>query len=253
MNRIIEDILNGHGSEINAGIKRPYRLVETVYETPTVKKMRFKSDIGEKLTFKPGQFVEIGYSSDGSKIDVQRPYSIGSAPGSDTMEFYIGMVGGKLTSILEKAKAGDIYNISMPLGKNFEYVPGYNKKSLFLAAATGIAPFMSMLKYIEKNGIDEDIVLIYSVKTDKDVICARELKRFDLNGVAKVVVTLTRQEWEGEKGRINEDKIKRYAPDIKDRTVYLCGSSQFNVSMTELLTSMGVPADRGHIKHDVWG
>ncbi len=80
------------------------------------------------MDFKPGQFVQIGYSSDGSKIDVQRPYSIGSAPRSDVMDFYIEMINGKLTSVLDKASVGEIYNLGASNGKNFEYSLSQNKK-----------------------------------------------------------------------------------------------------------------------------
>lgn len=249
-------ILDGRIRESSGAIKRPYRLVEILQETPNVKTFRFKSDFGEKLVFKPGQFVQIGYSSDGSKINVKRAYSIGSAPGSEVMEFYIEIVGGKFTSILDKSKVGDVYDISLPMGKNFEYEPGRSNKSLFLAAATGIAPFMSMLRYMEQNHIKEDVVVIYSAKTEADIIMKRELEEFERKGIARIVVTLTREDkngvWNGETGRIDVDKIKRYVPDVKERITYLCGSNQFNSSMTDILKSLGVPADRDHIKHDVW-
>ncbi len=238
-------------------IKRPYRLIDIIQETPTVKTLKFKSEFGEIMDFKPGQFVQIGYSGDGSKIDIQRPYSIGSAPGSETLEFYIEMVGGKLTSILDKAKIGEIYNISQPNGKNFEYSQGYNKKSLFIAAATGIAPFLSMLKYIERNNIHEDIILLYSARTRADIIRGQELIEFNMRGIAKVIITLTRAaedaEWKGESGRVDMDKIRKYAPDIAERVAYLCGSNKFNSDMTNLLTSLGLPNDKEHIKRDVWG
>ncbi len=238
-------------------IKRPYKLVEIIKETPNVKTLRFKSEFGEKMDFKPGQFVQIGYSSDGSKIDAQRPYSIGSAPCSDFLDFYIEMIGGKLTSVLDKANAGDIYNISVPNGKNFEYAPSQNKKSLFIAAATGIAPFISMLRYIEKNRIEEDVIVLYSVRTKADIIRASELEEFNKKGIAKIIITLTRPaespDWTGETERIDVAKIEKYVPDVKERVAYLCGSNQFNSTMTELLKSCGVPADKDHIKHDVWG
>ncbi len=253
----VENLVGDSMTKPTNAIKRPYKLIDIIQETPNVKTMRFKSEFGEKMDFKPGQFVQIGYSSDGSKIDVQRPYSIGSAPRSDVVDFYIEMINGKLTSILDKARVGEIYNVSVPNGKNFEYSPSQNKKSLFIAAATGIAPFISMLRYIEQNQIREDIVVLYTVRTKVDIIRAAELEEFNKKGIAKVVITLTRPteslNWTGETERINVGKINKYVPDVKERTVYLCGSNQFNSAMTELLKSCGVPADKDHIKHDVWG
>ncbi len=239
-----------------SAIKRPYKLIEIIQETPSVKAFKFKSEFQEKSYFKPGQFVQIGYSFDGTRIDVQRPYSIASAPGLDTLEFYIEIVDGKLTSILNKAKIGDIFNISQPNGKNFEFTPSKNKRSLFIAAATGIAPFICMLRYIEQNRISENITLLYTVRTKQDIIRATELEDFARKGIAKVVITLTREEnnpdWQGETGRIDAAKLQKYVPDITERVTYLCGSNQFNSTMTELLKSFGVPADKDHIKHDVW-
>ena len=239
-----------------SAIKRPYKLIEIIQETPSVKAFKFKSECQEKAYFKPGQFAQIGYSFNGARIDVQRPYSIASAPGQDTLEFYIEMVGGKLTSILDKAKTGEVFNISQPNGKNFEFAPSKNKKSLFIAAATGVAPFICMLRYIEQNQISEDIILLYTVRTKQDIIRATELKEFARKGIVKVMITLTRKEkdsdWLGETGRIDAAKLQKYVLDVNERVTYLCGSNQFNSAMTELLVSFGVPADKEHIKHDVW-
>ncbi len=257
MAETIETVIQGTNCTKPSAIKRPYRLVDIIQETPSVKTFKFVSESGELMDFAPGQFVQIGYSSDGSKIDVQRPYSIGSAPKADELEFYIEMIGGKLTSILDKSKIGDIYNISSPNGKNFEYKAGLSKKSLFIAAATGIAPFISMLRYIEQNHVSEDIVVLYSVRTKADIIRASELAEFERKGIAKIVITLTREQdstsWKGEIGHIDRGKLDRYVPDIKERVVYLCGSNKFNSDMTELLKSCGLPGDKDHIKHDVWG
>lgn len=257
MEESVENILSVKEQSAKTALSRPYKLIEIIQETPTVKTFKFKSEFGEKMIFKPGQFVQIGYSSDGSKIDVQRFYSIGSVPGADTMEFYIEMIGGKLTSVLDKAKIGDLYNIGLPNGKNFEYVPGYSKKSLFIAASTGIAPFMSMLRYIEQNHIQEDIVVLYTVRTKADIIRASALEEFNKNGVAKIAITLTREgnnsEWKGETGHLDKEKIFSLVPDVKERVAYLCGSNKFNSAMTEILISLGVKNDKEHIKHDVWG
>ncbi len=100
-------------------------------------------------------------------------------------------------------------------------------------------------------------MVLYTVGTKADIIRAAELEEFNKKGIAKVVITLTQPaespDWTEETERIDVAKINKYVPDVKERTAYLCGSNQFNSAMTDLLKSCGMPADKDHIKHEVWG
>ncbi len=233
-------------------ISSPYKLDEVEQETQNVKMFRFSPTNDQEVAFEPGMFFMIEYrDNDGSKI--KRAYSVASAPGSKILEFYIGMVGGKLTSKLDSAKKGDLYYISGPYGK-FKFSQSENKKSLFIAAGTGISPFMSMLRGIEGNGLDEDVVMLYSVKTTNGIIKRDELNSIKSRTKLKTIITLTKPEqndvWQGYTGRITKELIEKEVEDIGERTCYLCGSNEFTKAMTDYLLVLGVKKE--NIKKDVW-
>ncbi|MFP3215407.1 MAG: FAD-binding oxidoreductase [Candidatus Micrarchaeota archaeon] len=234
-------------------IKKPYYISEIIKETPDVTIFRFKSADGSVLDFSPGMFIMLYYKAN-TPDEIGRAYSIASAPGSDTIELIISMIHGRLTSKLEEAKVGDIYHISGPYGQ-FKFDPSKNKKVLFIAGGTGLAPFLSMLRYIKQKNLGIDVALMYSVRYPNEIIRRAELEEFEKSLNMKLVITVTRPQpgdnWSGETGHINEDMIKRNVPDFMERDPYICGPLAFTNAMKQALINIGV--DVAKIKADVWG
>ncbi len=229
-------------------------ITEMLKETPDVVLFRFESQDKSKMGFEPGMFVMVAYVDPQTKEKTARAFSIASAPSQDFLEFYISMVHGKLTSKLENAKVGDAYYFTGPYGQ-FKFAPNADKKVLFLAGGTGLAPFMSMLREIDLMSSGNDVSMLYSVKYPNEIIRKDELaelgKRINLN----TVVTVTRPQqgdgWTGQTGHIDADMIKKCAPDFAERVPYVCGPLNFAKAMKEALLSLGIP--EGKIKCDVWG
>jgi ferredoxin-NADP reductase len=234
-------------------LKKPYYLSEIIKETPDVNIFRFKSQDGSAMNFDPGMFIMLYYKAN-TPEEIGRAYSIASPPGSDTIELFISMVHGKLTSKLEVAKVGDIYHIAGPYGQ-FRFDPNKNKKVLFLAGGTGLAPFMSMLRYIRDKKLDVNPSLIYSVRYPTEIIRKAELEEMTKSIGMNLIVTVTRPQpgdgWEGEKGHINEDMIKRRVPDFIERDPYICGPQAFTAAMKQALQNLGISASK--IKAEIWG
>jgi ferredoxin-NADP reductase len=163
------------------------------------------------------------------------------------------MVHGRFTSKLDNAKVGDVYYVTGPYGQ-FK-LDSNDKKLLFLAGGTGIAPFLSMLKQIEEKGLEMDIVLMYSVRYAADIICRKDLEGWEASLNARCCVTVTRPEqspeWTGEKGHIDSNMIRKYASDVTDRTCYIVGPLAFTKAMKDTLKALGV--DDSRIKADIWG
>jgi len=84
-----------------------------------------------------------------------------------------------------------------------------------LAGGTGIAPMYQILQAAHKNQDISKFILLYSNKTQEDILLKKELdemvelKKFKL----EVINTLTREtndsDWKGERGRIDDEKIKK--------------------------------------------
>lgn len=232
----------------------PFEIVQIIQETPDVNGFKLKSKENVKITFDPGMFVMLTYMDPVTSEKTTRAFSIASAPSEDFLEFYISMIHGRFTSHLDTAKLGDIYYVTGPHGQ-FKFIPSQDKKVLFLAGGTGIAPFISMLREIKQLSTDNDVSLIYSVKYPNEIIRKNELEDLAKNLKLKTTVTVTRPKegdvWSGETGHINADMIKRSTPDFIERSPYICGPLAFVKALKDALISLGVQPEK--IKADVWG
>ncbi len=240
-----------HNISIN---QKPYVINDIIRATPDVTVFKFKAEDNTTLNFDPGMFVMLTYVDKSNNEKITRAFSIASEPNGQTVDFYIHMVHGKLTSKMESAAIGDRYFMTGPYGQ-FRFIPDEDKKVMFIAGGTGLAPFMSMLKKIEKESLSTDVVLLYSIRFPSEVIMGDELKEIEKKIHMKTIITVTRPEstdnWDGEKGHINADMIKKYAPDFMERTAYICGPLNFVKAMKESLEALNVPNIK--IKADVWG
>ncbi len=163
------------------------------------------------------------------------------------------MIHGRFTSKLDDAKVGDRYYFTGPHGQ-FKF-DSSNQKVLFIAGGTGIAPFISMLRLIEEKRMGTDTSLIYSVRFPNEIIRKAELDRFESGIGLKSTVTVTRPAagdgWSGQTGHIDQAMIGGRVPDVKERTVYICGPLPFVKAIKDALTALGCRDEM--VKADVWG
>jgi ferredoxin-NADP reductase len=235
-------------------IKKPYVLESVENATPNSRTFRFKSQDGAAVDFTPGMFVMLYYRNSETGEEIGRAYSIANAPPSDYFEFTISMIHGMLTSKLEAAKPGDVYYISGPYGQfKIEFEEG--SKVLLLAGGSGVVPFVSMIKRVKKMGGRVDADLIYSVRYPTEVIYSGELQDDVSKLGMKLIVTVTRPApgdgWTGQTGHIDAEMIKKYVPDLAERTCFLCGPPKFVSAVKDALVSLGV--DRKAIHSEMWG
>ncbi|MGD0510962.1 MAG: hypothetical protein ABSA33_03930 [Candidatus Micrarchaeaceae archaeon] len=57
--------------------------------------------------------------------------------------------------------------------------------------------------------------------------------------------------WTGRTGHIDAQMLKDTAPDISERTMYICGPLAFVKAVKDALVSLNISQER--IKADVWG
>lgn len=201
---------------------------------------------GLNFNFIPGQFITIFKENE----NLFRSYSIASSPDQPYLELLIEMIDGKLTSYLNNKVVGDILRIGEPRGN---FVLGNNKKLVFLAAGVGIAPFFSMLRYLNSKNEKRDIVMFYSVKHVDDIVDFHELESYS-NLDLKLIINVTRDNVVPDgftKGRINSQEIMNKVSDYKDRDFYICGGLGFARDLKENLIKIGI--DQNNIKSDIWG
>ena len=111
------------------------------------------------VSFAPGQFMRFFID------DVQRDYTMVSAPETSTLDFCLKIrPNGLFSKTILDAPLGHIFHLSGPHGY-FVYRRSLNP-SVFVATGTGIAPFVAFSRYgVEKavllHGVDSPETLIY--------------------------------------------------------------------------------------------
>ena len=233
---------------------KPYILTEIKKLTPLVSSFTFKAQDGSMLDFVPGMFAMVQYTDPITGEKIARAFSIANPPPSDSLEFLIALIHGKFTSKLDVANVGDLYSVSAPYGQ-FKFDINSGAKFLFLAGGTGLAPFLSMLRGIQKNGQKIDGKMLYSVRYPTEIINKEELSAIEQALGVKTIVTVTRPAegdgWNGEKGHVDINMIQREVPDFKDRVSYICGPPEFVKALKTGLVTIGVPEK--NIFAEMWG
>ena len=165
--------------------------------------------------------------------DKKKPFSFSSTDGSPFLEFIVKIYAERdgVTKAFDKLDVGDELIIGKPWGKI-----NYFGKGTFIAAGSGITPFVSIFRQLKKEGNLEGNNLIFSNKVSNEIILEDELKR--LLG-KNVIFTLTRENKKGyENGRIDEKFIKENVKDF-EQNFYICGPFQFVSELKKTLMKLG--------------
>ncbi|WP_296060764.1 benzoate 1,2-dioxygenase electron transfer component BenC [uncultured Amphritea sp.] len=133
-----------------------------------------KGDTLANLHFLPGQYVNIKVPGS----DETRAYSFSSlVSDANEVSFLIRVIpDGRMSSYMrDTAQVGESLEISGPFGSF--YLRDMNRRALFLAGGTGLAPFTAMLEKMQRDGLEYPVHLIYGVTNDIDLVEVDRLER----------------------------------------------------------------------------
>ncbi len=201
-----------------------------------------QSDPTLTFDFKPGQFVSLGFELAG-KMEY-RAYSISSTPEEHYLQLTVKRVDGGLVSnhMIDYFKVGGNVSVLAPTGpfNAVDCVP--KSKVALLSAGCGITPVMSMAKTWLKAQADIDITFIHMAKSSAQTIYFDELEtlhslypNFHLRLLLK-----DNTGTEHPQGRLDQEWLRALCPDLSERTVYLCGPTQFMQDMEQNALALGV-------------
>ena len=206
----------------------------TRIEEETSNTRRFWIQLQEtpSFDFAPGQFVTIDLPIDDKPNKRWRSYSIASWPdGTNVIELLIVLLeGGKGTSYLfREGKVGLELVLRGPQGV-FTLPQTIDRDLYFICTGTGIAPFRSMIHYIQEHQLPhKDIYLIFGTRKKADLLYMDEMKRLEMEIEGfHYIPTLSRDQWEGCCGYVHavyENLVneKREGTSLKEARFYLCG------------------------------
>jgi ferredoxin-NADP reductase/DMSO/TMAO reductase YedYZ heme-binding membrane subunit len=226
------------------------RVAKIFQETPEVRTFRLAMPLGPKLPFDylPGQYLILRPEINGRKV--ARSYTIASSP---TRNGYCevtikreerGLVSRYMHDMLRE---GAVLNISAPAGR-FTFTGAEAERIVMIAGGVGITPLMAKIRYLTDLAWPGTIELIFSVKSEQDIIFGEELeslqKRF---ANFKATVTLTRDvppTWRGEHGQITPALLTRVIADLPRSQVHLCGPTPMTDAVITMLRDLGVPSEQ---------
>jgi len=207
-------------------------------EDETYNTRRFFIQVNEldSFNFKAGQFVTLDLPIHEQKNKRWRSYSIASWPdGSNVFELLIVLLdgGAGTTYLFNHIKVGSELTFRGAQGV-FTLPENIDKDLFFICTGTGIAPFRSMLNYMQLHNIShKNIYLIFGVRTQKDLLYYEEMKALETKMDNFVYMpTLSREGWDGHRGYVHslyEEICKKNneacesLENIKPASFYLCG------------------------------
>jgi len=208
-------------------------------ESPDTKTFRLKFNDGDSLDFKPGQYIIIKHQKDGKNLIKQ--YSISSMPSENG---YIDLILNKVpggyfsTYMHDNVKEGDVLEIKGPMGIFILKEPIENDL-IFVATGTGVGPLRSMVKRVFEVGTDKNVWLFFGERTEEDILYREEFENLEKEYTNfKFIPTLSRQEWNGETGYVQE-AIKKYINEPDNKVAYICGLIKMVDDTKNLLKEMG--------------
>ncbi|GAI38792.1 unnamed protein product, partial [marine sediment metagenome] len=174
-------------------------------ETSDVK--TFTITLKERISFKPGQFLEVSVLGAG-----EAPFSISSSSTRKDLQISIKDVGS-VTNVLHNLKKGKVIGLRGPFGNGFpmKKIKGYD--ILFVGGGIGLAPLRSLINYIlDKRKSFDRVIILYGAKNPEEIVFKNELKKWKKRKDVELLVTVDERDskWKGTVGVVTAlfEKIK---------------------------------------------
>ena len=201
--------------------------------------IRFRIEKPSGYRYMPGQACDLSINLDGWR-DKKRPFTFTSLNSDHELEFSIKSYKERksVTNKLRDLKIGDSFIISEPWGAIH-----YEGNGVFLAGGAGVTPFIAILRQLRRDGKLKGNTLIFSNKTEKDIILRNEFEEMAGEGLEFIKV-LTREDKKGFlHGRINKEFLMRNIKDFSQH-FYVCGPVAFVGEIQHVLQGLGADSER---------
>jgi cytochrome-b5 reductase len=191
----------------------------------------------EGLAFEPGQGVELAID-DPKWRDQGRPFTPTSLAEDRVLELTIKRYPQRdgVTTALHGLAPGTAVTLSDPFG-----TIAYRGPGVFIAAGTGITPFLAILRRLAADDALAGHSLFFSNKSEQDVICGPELEHYLGE---RCLFTFTREHQPGHAAKhIDAGFLAGHVQDL-DQYFYVCGPEGFVEAVNRNLLTIGADPDR---------
>jgi ferredoxin-NADP reductase len=216
-------------------------LVNAVAETPRVKTIVF--DVPGWPGHRAGQHVDVRLTAEDG-YQAERSYSIASAPVGTRVALTVQRLeDGEVSPYLtDELRPGDKIELRGPIGGYFAWEPSEGGPLMLVAGGSGIVPLMAMIRTRAAAGDDTQTRLLYSSRSQDDIIYRDELEWHSGNGLT-VVHALTDSQppgWTSYARRVDAEMLAQVSPSPTERPrFYACGPTPFVEAVAESLVRLG--------------
>jgi ferredoxin-NADP reductase len=224
---------------------------EILPATPRARIVRLELG-GRRFGYQPGQAVMVGSHAQPKR----KPYSLASAPEDavrdGALELLVGLEADGSAGDHLALAPGEMVDVDGPIGGFVFPDRPRERRFLFVAGGTGIAPLRAMLRHALRLEHAE-IGLLYSARTPTEFAYREELATLARAGAIDLRQTVTRasdHDWFGSRGRITRTEL---APLVHDPETlcFVCGPPSLVDDIPRALVALGIARER--IRIEEWG
>lgn len=206
-------------------------------------------DSAREFRFSPGHYARLGLASETAGL-LWRPFSMVSAPGDSSLEFFAKLVReGEFSRLLAQVRPGSTIAVDP---RSFGFLTADSLKQAqslwMLASGTGLGPFISIVRAAARLKRFERLIVVHSVRFEAELAYRDELETLASCTTSPVhyVPVVTREHAEGtlntripqlvESGALQE--AARTPLDATQSCVMVCGNPELCADLRALLTRM---------------
>ena len=229
------------GTPLHTVLASDVRVLQVRDEAPGVVSLVLAGRRLDELGGRAGQFVRVRLlTRDGWWQS--HPWSLSAPPTRGLLRVTVKDLGDGSRAVAAAAPGTRVL-LEGPYGALTSRVRT-RRRVLLVGAGIGVAPLRALFEALP--GDPGDLLLVHRARTPDDLVLRRELEHLArVRGNHYVPVVGPR----GAATDLTAERLRRLAPDVASRDVYVCGPLAFQDAVTEALLRAGVPAAQIHSEH----
>jgi predicted ferric reductase len=221
-------------------LRHALRVSEIVHEAPGVVSVHISGRGLDRLRARPGHFFLWRFLSRGSWW-TSHPFSLSAAPTDDALRITVKALGDH-TGRMERIRPGTRVIAEGPLGV-FTAAARKREKVLLIAGGIGITPVRALLEEL-----DGDIVVIYRVVAESDIVFAEELEQIARERGTTLRYVVGDHATEEGAQLLSPAHLRDLVPDLAERDVFVCGPPAMIAHVEASVRSAGVSRRHLHVE-----
>lgn len=214
-------------------------LVSRLQLTDTIASFSFRPE--RQFSFTAGQYVNLtltGHVEAGEPAE--RWFTLSSSPHEEIITITTRVGEAAHTAYkraLHSLQTGATVDISEPMGA-FVLPKLLQTPLVFVAGGIGITPFHSIFSWMDHCDEQRDIRLLYSVRTEDDIIFQDTFNKVGQH--VTLVVKEPSAAWGGERGALTAEMIVGIEKPSSDTLIFIAGPEPFVQGLQTDLEALGV-------------